>query len=428
MSPERNRLFTEIGPSTKMGDLLRRYWHPVAGVDELEKDPIKPIKLFGEELVLFKTLNGSYGLIARRCAHRRADLSYGIIEADGLRCSYHGWQYDETGQCTHQPFEEKLHPEARFRKNTKIAGYVVQAKAGMLWVYMGPQPAPQLPDWEAFSWKDCFVQVVIARIPCNWFQCQENTVDPVHFEWMHNNLPQRSAGDMGPYSPTHLKIAFDKTSYGIVSRRYREGADETAPLWTLGRAVLWPNGWFLGHHFEWKVPIDDENTLFVNWVALHVPTENVPFEQETIPTWHAPVVDEQGKWLTSHVSNQDIVAWAGQGTIADRTTERLGASDIGITLLRNMFLEDLDAVERGEDPRCVIRDPEKNEQIELPCLGRDTLVHGLPREEMKSDPILGPFLRDFILLAGQPDCVKRQFEAAMGVEQSDIKIHQLVYR
>jgi 5,5'-dehydrodivanillate O-demethylase len=428
LSAENNRLLTEVGPSTKMGQLLRRYWHPVAGVSEFEKTAIKPIKLFGEELVLFKTLKGTYGLIARRCAHRNADLAFGIVEECGLRCSYHGWEYDQTGQCTHQPFEETTFPAGKLRRATKLPAYPVQVKAGMLWVYMGPQPAPLLPDWEPFNWSNCFAQVAIATVPCNWLQCQENTVDPVHFEWMHNNQPQRAAGDMGPYSPKHLKLNFEEASYGIVSRRYREGADESAPLWSIGRAILWPNGWFLGHHFEWKVPIDDENTLFVNWVALHVPTEREPYTQKRIPTWYAPTVDIQGEWIMSHVNNQDIVAWVCQGRIADRTVERLGASDIGVTLLRNMFLQDLEAIGQGRDPRCLLRDASKNERIELPCIGKDGLMNGMSLEKMKADPVLGPFLRDFILLAGQPDEVRLEFEQVMGAERTDLKIHQLVYR
>src|SRR5580692_1915297 len=105
LTAEKNQLLTEVGPEKKMGQLLRCYWHPIAGVSEFDKKAIKPIKLLGEELVLFKTLSGQFGLVARRCAHRGAELAFGIVEADGLRCAYHGWQYDRLGQCTHQPFE-----------------------------------------------------------------------------------------------------------------------------------------------------------------------------------------------------------------------------------------------------------------------------------------------------------------------------------
>jgi 5,5'-dehydrodivanillate O-demethylase len=269
---------------------------------------------------------------------------------------------------------------------------------------------------------------VIAEVPCNWLQCQENTVDPVHFEWMHNNQPQRMAGDLGPYSPKTLKLAIEETEFGLISRRYREGNDETAPLWSVGRAILWPNGWYFGHHFEWKVPIDDGNTLFINWCTLHVPSECEPYVQQRIPTWYAPTIDSDGRWITSHVSNQDIVAWISQGRIADRTQERLGTSDLGVVAMRRQFFNDLDAIAHGKDPKGVIRDPQRNSRIALPCVGREDMIKGLPREQMLNHPILGPFLRDFFLLAGQPSDVKEEFEQATGSKQTELRVHELVFR
>jgi 5,5'-dehydrodivanillate O-demethylase len=314
------------------------------------------------------------------------------------------------------------------RKSTRILAYPVQLKSGLVWAYLGPPPAPLLPDWEALSWPNCFAQIVISEIPCNWLQCQENTVDPVHFEWMHNNAEQRRAGDFRPYSPRTLRLGVEEVEFGLVSRRYREGTDETTPLWSVGRAILWPNGWFFGHHFEWKVPIDDRNTLFVTWCTIHVPTENEPFVQKSIPTWHGPIKDAAGAWITSHVNNQDIVIWVGQGAIADRTRETLGASDRGVALLRRQFLKDLEAVAAGRDPKGIIRDPSRNIRIELPCIAREDLMRGLPRASMDKHPILGPFLRDFFLQAGQPADVRAAFERAMGAAQTGLKLHNFVPR
>jgi len=426
ITPEKNRLLTEVGSGKPMGELLRRYWHPIGGVSEFDDTAIKPVRLFGEDLVLFKTRSGKFGLIARHCAHRNSDLTFGIIEERGIRCSYHGWEYDPTGQCTHQPFEETLDPSATLRKRTCLPAYPVQVKAGMIWAYLGPEPAPLLPDWEAFSWTNCFSQIVLAEIPCNWLQCQENTVDPVHFEWMHNNAPQRIAGDDGPYSPTHLRLGIDDFEYGLISRRYREGSDESAPLWSVGRAILWPNGWYFGHHFEWKVPIDDTTTLFVTWATLHVPQEAEPYKQQRIPTWHAPVKDATGNWIRSHVGNQDIVAWVSQGPITDRTRETLGASDRGVAALRRQLFKDLAAVAEGKDPKGIIRDPARNRRIELPCVDRELLMNGLPAKEMVNHPTVGPFLQDFFILAGQPDEVRQEFEQAMRAKRAAKALHTMV--
>ena len=145
---------------------------------------------------------GSYGLLERHCPHRSADLSYGIVEQCGLRCNYHGWMFDETGACREQPFEDTDAPEIRFRDQIRIRAYRVEAKAGLLWAYLGPEPAPLVPNWEPFCWDNGFVQIVFSTVPCNWFQCQENSIDPVHFEWMHDNWGRRLAGHNGAVCAT----------------------------------------------------------------------------------------------------------------------------------------------------------------------------------------------------------------------------------
>jgi 5,5'-dehydrodivanillate O-demethylase len=142
LSAEDNATLTRVGRSTPMGELMRRYWQPVAAVAELDDHPTKPVRLMGEDLVLYKDTAGRYGLLDRHCAHRRADLCYGIAEDRGLRCNYHGWLYDGAGQCLDQPFEETAHPDARFKDKIRLAAYPVEAKAGLLWAYLGPAPAP----------------------------------------------------------------------------------------------------------------------------------------------------------------------------------------------------------------------------------------------------------------------------------------------
>jgi 5,5'-dehydrodivanillate O-demethylase oxygenase subunit len=422
-----NQRLTQITPGTPMGNLLRRYWHPVAGASEFDRKALKPVRFFGEDLVLFRGESGTYGLIPRRCQHRGADLSFGFVEDDGVRCHYHGWKYDCSGACVDRPFDSNVNP-GRKVPGRPGPGYLAREKAGLVWIYMGPQAAPELPDWDAFGWPNTFKQIVSTEVPCNWLQCQENTVDPVHFEWLHNNTQQRHLGDKGPYSPRTLKMSVEDTPFGLLSRRYREGTDETAPLWSVGRAILWPNGWFFGHHLEWKVPIDDTNTLFVIWFALRVPREHEPYVQASIPTWHAPIKDEQGQWLQNSVSNQDIVAWISQGPIADRSKESLAASDVGVVALRRRLMDDMEAVENGRDPRCIIRDPAANKALELPCIDLEAYRDGLPLAEMKSNFMINSLLQDFYIFAGQPPEVRKAFEDAMHVKMSSFDIHSMVQK
>ena len=185
--------------------------------------------------------------------------------------------------------------------------------AGLLFAYLGPQPVPELPVWEPFTWENGFREIVLSDVPCNWFQCQENSCDPVHFEWMHDNWSLRLAGKTGPYASKHLQLKFEEFDHGFIYKRVREDSDERNPYWTVGRVALWPNGFYLGNHFEWRVPIDDENTLSVAWFFMRVPKGREPYLQETVPTWISPIKDENGRWISSHVINQDIIAWVGQG-------------------------------------------------------------------------------------------------------------------
>jgi len=416
LSREKNDLLTQVGPGKPMGDLLRRYWHPIAGVSEFDQRATKPVRLMGEDMVLYKDLSGNFGLIGRQCLHRRADLAYGMVEKQGLRCNYHGWAFDETGQCVSQPFEDTAHPERNARNRLKTTAYPVGIRAGMVWAYMGPLPAPCLPDWEPFSRPNVFAQVVISELPCNWFQCQENSIDPVHFEWMHDNWGKRlREGDGAAYAPKHLELDFDEFEFGFVYKRIREGIDKTHPFWTIGRVALWPNCFFLGDHFEWRVPIDDENTLSITWKLVHVPRDCEPYVQDSIPTWEGPVFDEKGQWITSHVMNQDFLAWAGQGRIADRTQEHLGASDRGIVMVRRRFFEELERVAGGGEPKGLIRDPARNVRVELPVANHDTSLKGLTREQIMKEPRRKVHLTSYILQAGQPEEVRRQMSEAMGV-------------
>ena len=413
----KNQLLTEVGSGTPMGGLLRRYWMPIAAVTEFDDKSIKPVRVLGEDLTLYKDLSGTYGLVDRQCAHRRADLAYGFVEQCGLRCNYHGWLYDEAGRCTEQPYEDVAAPQANFKDKIRITAYPVEVKAGLVWAYLGPEPRPLVPDWEPFHWKNGFVEIVFAEVPCNWLQCQENSIDPLHFEWMHMNWSVRLNDKLGPYSPRHLRMEFEEFDYGFVYRRLREGMSEADLMWTVGRCCLWPNALFTGDHFEWRVPIDDQNTLSVTWAFTRVPKEREPYVQGKIPAWRGPVRDEvNAGWISSHIMNQDFVAWVGQGTVADRTKEHLGLSDRGIILQRQRFLNDLEAIARGEDPKAIIRDPAVNKNVPLPVAERKLLVDGLTRAELLAHPILGKqYAGDYIFQAGQPEEVRAAFKAAMGI-------------
>ena len=393
LSVERNRTLCETDAGTPMGELLRRYWHPVAGSAEFERKTVRPVRILGEDLVLYRDHGGTYGLVDRQCPHRRADLSYGFVESCGLRCNYHGWLWDHEGKCLHQPYEETRHPEGRFKDRVRIKAYPVKEKAGLIWAYLGPAPAPELPDWSRYHDRG-FKQVILSELPCNWFQCQENSIDPVHFEWLHTNWSMVLKGEDGARGPAHTRLRFDEFDYGFVYRRVREDTTEEDELWRTGRVCLWPNALYTGH-FEWRVPIDNENTLSVAWFVTELPGD-APYEQARIPTWFSPIADENtGRWVDSHIMNQDFIAWLGQGTIADRSKEHLGESDRGVMMLRKAMIKDMGLVATGADPRALIRDPELNDHVHLPMIAREPAKDGPPQ---------------FVHLIGQPAEVRAEFE------------------
>ena len=185
----------------------------------------------------------------------------------------------------------------------------------------------------------------------------------------------------------------------------------------MGRICLWPNCLGPDVSFEFRVPVDDENTLSIHWFFIRVPNEQEPYEQKSIPAWEGPLVDPlTGRFYSSHVTNQDFIAWVGQGKVADRTKEMLAPSDRGIILMRKRFLDDIARVERGEDPSGLVRDPKINEGgIGLPIIHKEMLVNGMPMAEMLADPSLDP-RAGYIAQAGQPLWVRRQFLEAMGLD------------
>lgn len=360
ITKEENERLTRVAPGTPMGALMRRYWHPIAAATDLDADPVRPVRLLGEDLVFFRSEAGELGLVGDRCAHRGLSLAYGIPQPNGLRCAYHGWTYSTEGQVVDMPFEPACLP-------LRIKGYSAQAFAGLIWAYLGPEPVPLLPRWDILVRDDLNKSIRLTPLQCNWLQCMDNSLDPTHFEHLHGvygNYVMKKLGRPPMLNPArHLKIEFDVFEYGIYKRRLLEGEPEDNPDWRVGHPILIPNilaqGGPTQMSFQIRVPVDDEHTLHVVVVGSK-PEDGQPARKD-VPVRHDPLeYDELGRVFAPNIVRQDEMAWVGQGPITDRTTEHLATSDKGILLYRKVLLENIDKVERGEDPMCVIRDEEKN--------------------------------------------------------------------
>ncbi|HEX3247673.1 MAG TPA: Rieske 2Fe-2S domain-containing protein, partial [Chloroflexota bacterium] len=182
LTKEANERLTRVGPGTPMGNLMRRYWHAIATAAELDQEPVLSVKVLGENLALYRSPHGELGLMAERCPHRGASMVYGIPEDGGLRCPYHGWKFSSEGVCLEQPAEPE---NSTFKHRVRIPAYPVQELGGLIWAYLGPEPVPLLPRWDILVDDKYERKIGISHLPCNWLQPMENSMDPIHFEWLH---------------------------------------------------------------------------------------------------------------------------------------------------------------------------------------------------------------------------------------------------
>ena len=374
---EQNELMTRVGKGTPAGELLRRYWHPIAASVDLEKEWTVPVTLLGEKLVLFKDRSGKLGLIEEECPHRRATFARGMPTQNGIRCPYHGWEFSGTGECLSQPFERAA--GSAFRDKVHIKGYPVEELGGLIFAYLGPLPAPLLPRFDGFVQDGAIRLLGRAVVPCNWLQIVETSLDPVHAEWLHGrNIEYMAEKDKlkTHVSATHLKIDFHEFEYGITKHRLLEGMSEQSDDWQIGHPIVFPTMLAVGNGdpdrrsyiFQIRVPMDDENTLHFWYHAYQPPEGSVvpPYLLNRVHTHDVPLRDEKGDYRLDHIDGQDAMAWMMQGRIADRTRENLGASDQGIVLYRKLLKREIQKVQEGKEPMNVFRDPAKNQRLDLP--------------------------------------------------------------
>jgi 5,5'-dehydrodivanillate O-demethylase len=356
LTQEQNDALTRVGPGTPMGELMRRYWHPVAVAQDLtDENPTKFVRILGEDLVLWKDKSGHVGLMQDHCPHRGASMLYGRVEERGIACAYHGWLYDTAGNCLETPAEPA---DSKFYLTVKATSYPVQELAGMYWAYLGPQPAPRIPPYDFLVRKGrARINVTVPILNCNWLQCVENNVDPTHAPILHQdnaNMRAKPVNTTRGFIDDQPSWGFYDVPYGIMKQRHFLNGE------TDEHAYVFPN--ILATGARYMVPVDDEHTWLVSIGVPHT-AENEALDGQPAEVTYSHYKDPEDRtypdtqYRTRSIIQQDIMVWETQRTIADRTVERLASSDRCVVHMREMLFDSIAKVQRGEDPFGVIRDP-----------------------------------------------------------------------
>ncbi|MGH2363472.1 MAG: Rieske 2Fe-2S domain-containing protein, partial [Chloroflexota bacterium] len=271
LSQQDNELVTQVGPGTLMGGLMRQYWIPTLLSSELPAPDCDPLRVMvlGEQLIAFRDSNGKVGLVANACPHRGASLFFGRNEDCGLRCVYHGWKFDVSGECVDMPNEPA---ESNFKHKVRATAYPCVERGGMVWSYLGPRrPTPELPDFEGIGLPEGEYRVNAVQRECNWLQALEGDVDTCHIGFLHGGhrkLEQAKPGTFAYYSLRDRapRYAVVDTDYGAMYGAYRD-AEPGHEYWRIAQFLMpfytMPPQNVLGLRTgprAW-VPMDDTHTL-----------------------------------------------------------------------------------------------------------------------------------------------------------------------
>ena len=404
LSAEQNDRITRTGPDAPAGALLRRYWQPAALVDELSGNrPVKPVKLMGENLVIFRDERGRYGLIGRSCPHRGTDLAYGRLEDGGLRCAFHGWLFDVTGRCLQTPAE----PDgSNLCANIRQKAYPVVERGGILFAYLGPGEPPALPHIDCFVAPGTHTFAFKGMIDCNWLQSLEVGIDPAHTSFLHRFFhdedPDEGYGKLfrdksidSDMPMTKImrdfprpRIEVEETDYGMRVITLREISATKTHIRVTN--LMFPNTFVIPMSREmtisqWHVPVDDQRhywyAIFTSFGApmnkdemrrqrleLYELPDYVPRKNKGNDYGFDPHEQEHATFtgMGADINVHDQWACESMGAIQDRTNEHLGQSDKAITAYRRLLRTAIDQAHNGGRPLMVL-DPQSAPKVTGPA-------------------------------------------------------------
>jgi phthalate 4,5-dioxygenase oxygenase subunit len=382
---EQNDLLTQTGPRTPMGEMFRQYWIPALLAEELPENDCPPIrvKLLSERLLAVRNSEGGYGLIDEFCAHRGVSLWFGRNEEGGIRCPYHGWKYDVSGQCVEVPSEPE---ESGFCKKIKLTNYPLVKVGDVLWTYMGkPAQQPPLPEWE-FSLVPPEQTFTSKRFQeCNWLQAMEGGIDSSHVSFLHrgnlNSDPLFKGAKGNQYNLKDSRPVFEVVEQpGGLYIGARRNAEDGKYYWRITPWVMPsftmvpPRGDHPIHGHFW-IPIDDENCWA--WSFDYHPVRALTSEERDAmkdgkgihvryePGTYRPLANKDNDYLMDRAAQKAGITYSGiegiamqdaslqesMGPIVDRTKENLVSTDNGIIMARHRLAKAVRSLrEKGITP------------------------------------------------------------------------------
>jgi len=390
---DKNDLLSQTGPGTPMGDLFRCYWQPALLAEELPEPDCPPVRvqILSEYLIAFRDTEGRLGLIDEFCAHRCVSLWFGRNEENGLRCPYHGWKYDVTGQCTDVPSEQ----DPAFCKNIKLTSYPLVEKGGILWTYMGDSgKQPPLPEYEICNVGPAQRFISKRFQESNWLQAMEGGIDSSHVSFLHshnlNTDPLFQGAEGNKYNLGDLRPVFEVVDNpGGLLIGARRNAEDDQYYW---RVTPWlmpaftmvpPRGDHPVHGHFW-VPIDDDTCWA--WSFDYTPSRDLTEKEraaleggkgihcEYVPGTYIPKANRSNDYLMDRAAQKAGRTYSGVEGIAiqdaslqesmvgrdpvsgrprawggtcDRTREMLAPTDDGIMKARRKFFKALQELEKN---------------------------------------------------------------------------------
>ena len=395
ISREQNDLITRTGPGAPCGTLMRQYWQPVALAVELQGPrPLRPVRLLGQDLVVFRDEAGRLALIDRDCPHRGADLAYGRLEDGGLRCPFHGWLFDVAGNCREMPGE----PDGggALCQRVKQKTYPVAERAGIIWGYLGAGEPPAFPDFDCFIAPDSHVFAFKGHMDCNWLQALEVGIDPAHASFLHRFEEDESAGGSNTYGRQFraASMGSDIPMTTLLREFPRPDIDVQPVPWGLRlfsrrridpqrthlrvTNLIFPNSFLIPLSGEmtitqWHVPVDDtSNYWYAIFTSFGGPVDKKTMTEQRLELYQLPdykprlgrhnewgydPAEQRSKTFTGmgfDINVHDQWACESQGAIQDRTREHLGTTDKAIIANRRLLVKAIEQAQAGERPPMVL--------------------------------------------------------------------------